>query len=150
MLNALLLALALAPTPADLDFLTGAWEERREGPRGVTRFEEHWLPARGGLMLGLGRTTREAAPPGTDERRLGFEFLRIEFRADGVVYVAQPNGRPPTEFRLTEHQPGSVLFENPAHDHPQRIRYRQLEGGGLEAQIEGTQGVQRWRFSRPR
>jgi Domain of unknown function (DUF6265) len=132
---------------ADLDFMTGAWEERREGPRGLARFEEHWLPARGGLMLGLGRTTRgegEAAKP------LGFEFLRIEFRADGVVYVAQPGGKAPTEFRLTEWQAGSVLFENASHDHPQRIRYRVLPGGELEAQIEGPKGVQTWRFSRQR
>lgn len=147
MLNTLLLTLALAASPADLDFMTGAWEERRESPRGVLRFEEHWLAPRAGLMLGLGRVTRGEAD---SARPLGFEFLRIEFRADSVVYIAQPGGKPPTEFHLTELTPGSVQFENPAHDHPQRIRYRLLEGGVLEAQIEGRGGVQRWRFSRPR
>ena len=35
------------------------------------------------------------------EKAIGFEFLRIEFRADGVFYVAQPGGRPKTEFKLS-------------------------------------------------
>jgi hypothetical protein len=33
-----------------------------------------------------------------DGRMAGFESLRIVERDGGLVYIAQPGGRPPTEF----------------------------------------------------
>jgi hypothetical protein len=42
---------------------------------------------------------------------------------DGIFYIAQPQGNPPTEFRLTESLGNRVVFENKAHDFPQRIVY---------------------------
>ena len=33
-------------------------------------------------------------------RTTSFEFMRIEARADGIYYVAQPGGRPPVDFKL--------------------------------------------------
>ena len=65
-----------------------------------------------------------------------FEFLRLE-RRDGVVtFVAQPNGTPPTPFRLTASGPGWARFENPQHDFPTRVEYRRV-GKGLHAEIAG-------------
>jgi len=40
-------------------------------------------------MLGMSRTL-------SGERMVAFEFLRIETRPDGIFYVAQPRGNPPT------------------------------------------------------
>lgn len=147
MLNVLSLLLALNAAPADLAFLAGHWQEDRPGPKGTAVFEEHWLAPRAGLMLGLSRAARGE---GEAARALGFEFLRIEFRgADEVVYLAQPQGRPATEFRLTELQPGqSVRFENPQHERVRSIRYRLEADGSLSAEIEGGAGSQRWRFLR--
>ena len=49
-----------------------------------------------------------------------FEYLRIDVRDDGVFYVAQPLGRPPTEFKLVTLDAKSAVFENPQHDFPKR------------------------------
>jgi len=137
----LIAQLAAVPAgPADLAFLQGSWE----GGQGPLRFEERWTEARGGLMLGLARTTKGE---GDATRALGFEFLRIEFRRNGgAVYVAQPGGRPKTEFPLTEKAVGMALFENPAHDHPKRIRYRLQADGSLVAELEGAEKSQRFVF----
>ncbi len=130
------LALAfLAAGPADLAFMKGAWEG---GPPGM-KFEERWTEEAGGLMLGLSRTVK-------GEKAIGFEFLRIEFRADGIFYVAQPGGRPKTEFKLTASDGKSATFENPAHDHPKMIRYTRTEDGSLRADLDGAEGKQSFVF----
>jgi hypothetical protein len=115
-------------TLADVAFLAGAWQ----GERGRLRFEEHWLAPAGGLMLGLSRTL-------AGDKAVAFEFLRLEERADGVFYVAQPGGRPPTAFKLTRAEAGLAVFENPEHDHPKVIRYRLGPEGSLVAQVEGDE-----------
>ncbi len=134
MLATLVLAL-LAAGPADLAFMRGAWEG---GPPGM-KFEERWTEEAGGLMLGISRTLK-------GEKAIGFEFLRIEFRADGVFYVAQPGGRPKTEFKLTASDGKSATFENAAHDHPKMIRYTRTEDGSLRAELDGAEGKQSFLF----
>jgi hypothetical protein len=77
-----------------------------------------------------------------------FEFLRIVERDGGLVYVAQPNGRPPTDFVLTELTGDSATFENPAHDFPKTIRYAR-RGDGLEARVgDGGQRSETFTFRR--
>ena len=130
------LALALlAAGPADLAFLKGAWEGVRPG----MKFEERWTEEAGGLMLGVARTVK-------GERAIGFEFLRIEFRGDGIFYVAQPGGGPKTEFKLTASDGKSATFENPAHDHPKLIRYTLGADGSLKAELDGAEGKQAFVF----
>ena len=73
--------------------------------------------------------------------------MRIEAREDGVFYVAQPNGNPPTEFRMTRVSGSEAVFENPQHDHPKIIRYR-LSDDALVAEIEGDEGKQEFRFEK--
>jgi hypothetical protein len=111
---------------ASLQWLSGHWCLQR-GPELV---EEAWLEPRGGLMLGMSRTLR-------DGNASGFEFMRIEPR-DGVpTYLAQPEGAPPTAFRLTASGMNWVRFENPQHDFPKRVEYRRLAKDRLQAQIAG-------------
>ncbi len=90
---------------------------------------------------------------GTRKGKLvGFEYLRIEERPVGIVYVAQPGGRPGTEFTLRKLQGTEVVFENPDHDFPQRIIYRIDEEGRLIARIEGRIGgslrFKEWTYER--
>lgn len=67
-----------------------------------------------------------------------FEFMRIEQAADGAIaFVAQPLGRPETRFAAREHGPDGVVFENPAHDFPQRVIYRRDGAARIAARIEG-------------
>jgi hypothetical protein len=117
-----------------LRFLEGSWR----GESGRAAIEEHWIEAAGGTMLGVSRTI-------VSGKTVAFEFLRIEAREDGVFYVAQPNGRPPTDFKLTKVSAGEAVFENLRHDHPKIIRYR-LEGDALVAEVEGDEGKQEFRF----
>lgn len=87
-------------------------------------------------MLGVSRTI-------VKDRMVAFEFLRIEKRGNDIFYVAQPGGRPPTNFKLTQSTASSAVFENPQHDFPKIISYR-LEGQDtLVATIEGGEGAQR-------
>jgi hypothetical protein len=126
---ALIALLALAPAataqePVDLGWLAGHWC----GTQGESRIEEVWL-ARGGHLLNLSATTR-------GEALVSFEYTRIEARAGGVVFVAQPGGVPPVEFALVESGDRRLVFANPAHDFPQRVSYWRDETG-LHAEIAG-------------
>lgn len=122
------------PTPApatidDLGWLAGAWL----GSRGTRAIEERWGPAAGGSMLGTSRTIRR-------ERMVAFEYLRIVERDGTLVYVAQPGGRPPTEFVLTSLEGRRAVFQNPRHDSPQQIVYSSEDDGNMTATIGFVHG----------
>lgn len=139
-------ATAQAPQPsakatlAQLAWLSGAWQ----GTDGAMTFEERWTDAAGGAMLAVARTLK-------GDRLAAFEFLRVVERGGSLVYVAQPNGRPPTEFGLTSITADSATFENPAHDFPKTIRYARQPDGSLEAVVsDGGAKAERFRFTRVR
>src|SRR3954471_24051735 len=111
---------------SDLAWLAGNWR----GRSGTTELEEQWTKPAAGAMLAVSRTVKEG-------RMVAFEFLRIVERAGGLVYIAQPGGRPATEFALTEIGSRSATFENPSHDFPTRIQYS-LSGETLTATISGA------------
>lgn len=69
-----------------------------------------------------------------------FEFLRIVEKDGGLVYVAQPGGRPPTEFVLAAIDAARATFENSAHDFPKMIRYAKRADGSLEATVSDGKG----------
>ena len=113
-------------TIEDIEWLAGDWV----GVRGKSSIEERWTPALGGSMFGVSRTVRTES-----DRLTAFEYLRVAERDGGLVYVAQPGGRPPTSFLLTELSATRAVFENPRHDFPQRIVYELGDDGGLTASI---------------
>jgi hypothetical protein len=124
------------PAPAaavagDMAWLAGAWV----GTTGKSSIEERWSPPLGGALLGTSRTVSTSKG-----KMVAFEFLRIVERDGGLVYVAQPNGAPPTEFVLTELAGTRAVFENPRHDFPQRIVYELSEDGRLRASIGFMKG----------
>ena len=57
---------------------------------------------------------------------------------DTLVYEAHPGNQARTEFRATRVTANELVFENPAHDFPQRVMYSVGTGGSLNARIEGT------------
>lgn len=112
-----------------LDWLAGNWQSQQ----GDNWSEEHWLPAREGLMLGLNRS-------GSGRGKSAFEFLRIAVDVSGIpVYWAAPGGRSAVPFRLDTHQDQRASFINPEHDYPQRITY-QRDGQRLQATISALDG----------
>jgi len=148
-MKTVLLSLALAATCvaaqkpaqasiADVKWLAGAWTSDAK----PVLFEERWTPPAGGAMLATARTVK-------GDRMVAFEFLRIVERDGGLVYIAQPGGRPPTDFVMTALTAQSVTFENPAHDFPKMIRYTLGPDGVLVATVsDGGTRAQTFRFTR--
>lgn len=133
---ALALPLSAAPKIADLAWMTGHWSSSSNG---WTR-EEIWIAPAGGVMLGMHRDARDG--------KAMFEFIRIAETAEGIVYHAQPGGRPPTPFTLTGVSSERAVFENPQHDFPQRITYT-LREEELCARVEGgDEKPQEWCWTR--
>jgi len=69
--------------------MTGHWA----ATVGDVHMEEAWIGPEGGVMLGVHRDVRVGGTA-------FFEYLRIEERADGLVYIASRMGRGTTEFAL--------------------------------------------------
>lgn len=109
---------AYAFDPQKLAWLVGTWE-MKEGEK-IT--EETWFPLKGSTMMGMSHTY-------TAKRTHFFEFLRIMFKKDLVSYIPQPGGDPPVAFLMKELDDKVAVWENPKHDHPQRIRYERTETG---------------------
>jgi hypothetical protein len=129
------------PTAAKADLAAVAWLSGTwTGTAGRASMEERWGPATGGAMLATSKTVAGG-------RMVEFEYLRIVERDGGLVYVAQPGGRPPTEFVATAVDATSVTFENPRHDFPQRIRYVLGTDGVLTAAIGDLAGARRMTFT---
>lgn len=88
------------------------------------------MSPKGEAMIGMGREMNGA--------KLDFhEYLRIEQRNDGLVYVAQPMGRKETQFRLTKENKNTLVFENPEHDFPNVIEYQKRDDGSLSVRVSG-------------
>jgi hypothetical protein len=110
-----------------LDWMAGAWELRD----GSSCTEEYWTLPSDDTLIGMSRTVDNG-------RMRSFEFVRIEARADGIYYVAQPAGRPPVDFKLSSEPGTELIFVNPGHaDHLKRIIYRRDGDAGMAARIEG-------------
>lgn len=115
-----------APQP-DLDWLAGYWLSCEDG----VEVSETWSRRRGGIMLGSSITLGDDA--------FSWEQTRIEAEADGLVFHALPRGQPAAAFRLVRAAANEAVFENPAHDFPQRVIYRR-DGDRLTGRIEGISG----------
>jgi hypothetical protein len=131
---------APADDVARLGWIAGSWIEDKDGV--TTR--ETWLPPLGGAMAGAGQTNRGARPPRV-------EHMKITAEPAGATYTALVPGQPPTPFVLLPGKDGEAVFENKAHDFPQRVIYRRC-GDDLCARIEGTlkgqPASENWRYRR--
>ncbi len=126
---------------ADLAWMAGTWTVTR----GETTTRETWLPPLDGAMGGVGQTSRKGKPA-------QFEFMSITTEAAGPTFTARVGGQPPTPFVLKPGGRDEAVFENLAHDFPQRVIYRRC-GEDLCGRIEGTMNgkaeAMDWRYRRP-
>lgn len=130
----LLGSLAVTPLPvaasADvsrLSWLAGCWA--RDGAE--TGSVEHWLQPAGGSLLGLGRTVKAG-------KTIEHEFMQIRAASNGeLAFTALPSGQSETTFTLLRLSDAEVVFENLAHDFPQRVIYRRDGDTRLLGRIEG-------------
>jgi hypothetical protein len=139
-----LIALPAAANPASqvarLSWITGTWSETK----GEVTTRETWQ-ASDGTLVGVGETLRAGKPPQVEQ-------MKITAEAAGATFTAIIPGQPPTPFLLLPSAAeGEAVFENKAHDFPQRVIYRRC-GADLCARIEGTIGgkleSQAWRYTR--
>jgi hypothetical protein len=132
-MHTLLLLMTLAPgaDASALSWMAGCWRQETAG----RIVEEMWMAPRGDAMLGMSRTVAKG-------RIVDHEFLQIRVQDGRLVYIAKPSQQPETTFTATTAGAHEVIFENPAHDFPQRIIYRLQEDGNLKARIEGKENGQ--------
>lgn len=130
--------------PAVPGWLAGCWIEQKDAGWA----EECWTSARGGVMIGSGRT-------GIGERVSSWETMQIirddaaVGKSDGLSFFAAPRGVNRTEFRARADGGPGISFHNAGHDYPQRIRYWR-EGEFLLAETALADGsrAKRWKFKR--
>ncbi|MEO5858912.1 MAG: DUF6265 family protein [Pyrinomonadaceae bacterium] len=127
-------AIAVRSQTASVDtlgWMAGCWE--LSVPQKQMTISEHWMKPSGGTLIGMSRTVRGV-------KTTGFEFIRIVTTAAGIDYVARPSSnKDETAFKLIRSSATEVVFENLAHDFPQRIIYRDQSPDALFARIEGMQ-----------
>lgn len=129
-----------SPAEPDLSWLAGYWISCAGG-REVT---ETWSDPRAGAMFGYSVTLKD--------ERLFYEYARIARSSAGqtLSFYAMPNGAPPTEFAAKEVSGKRVVFENPAHDFPQRVIYERKGKtliGRIEGATEGAESALEWRYT---
>ena len=116
-----------ASTLDKLGWLQGCWHVAGTDQGSV----EQWTSAAGGSMLGMSRTVKGG-------KTQDFEFIQIREDAPGkLVFIAQPSGAPPTSFPLQREDGVMFVFEQKAHDFPQRVIYRKDGDKAMAARIEG-------------
>lgn len=124
----------------DLGWLAGYWLSCEDGREVM----ETWSPPAGGVQIGHSITVAQAD---------GFwEQMRIEATGSGptdVFFHALPRGQAGGRFRLLSAGPQSVVFQNEAHDFPQRVSYRR-DGdrliGRIEGVVDGRERSAEWRY----
>ena len=110
-------------------WLQGCW--RAESPARV--IEENWMAPRSGTMLGVSRTVR-------GDSLAEYELILLREQEGGLAYRAHPSGQASATFTAREANDSQVVFENRAHDFPQRVGYRRVGADSLVAWIEGERG----------
>lgn len=112
---------------SQLAWMSGCWA----ATAGPMLIEEQWAKPIGGMMIGLGRTSKQG-------KVVFHEFMRITTNGADITYTPRiGSSEKPVPFKLIRQSDSEVVFENAAHDFPQRILYRK-QAAGLFARIEGV------------
>lgn len=120
---------------SELNWLAGCWVSAGETDYEIWMADESGLQGFAGSMAG---------------GKLAFyEILAIVEENGLTAYVASPLGEGTTRFSLVSSSPGDAVFENIAHDYPQRIAYV-LEGNSLTATISMADGGKSRQFVKQR
>ncbi|HEY8537643.1 MAG TPA: DUF6265 family protein [Steroidobacteraceae bacterium] len=117
---------AQADSLDSLAWLTGCWAQEASEAGTI----EIWMKPAAGTMFGMSRTVRGG-------KTVGYEFMQIRLEGKTPVFIAQPSNQKEASFPASRVSAREVVFENAAHDFPQRIIYRATTPENLHARIEG-------------
>jgi Domain of unknown function (DUF6265) len=116
----------------ELTWLSGCWASETAEAGSI----ESWLSPAGGTLLGVSRTVKGG-------KTVAYEFMQIRALDNGTLaFIAKPSNQSEATFPLLRAAKHEVIFENKAHDFPQRVSYRLVAAGALLARIEGTRNGQ--------
>lgn len=111
-------------------WLLGTWENRTK--KGSVY--ETWTKAGEDVFSGRSYMLK-------DKDTMVFENIRLVQEAGRLVYipvVKEQNKGQAVRFELKSVSDNELVFENPAHDFPQLIRYTRITSDSLVAEISGT------------
>ncbi|MCX6184354.1 MAG: DUF6265 family protein [Flavobacterium sp.] len=125
-------------------WILGSWEQQTD--KGI--LTETWQRQNDSVFVGSCYFINESDT-------LHRETILLEQRADSITYSANVKGQnndKAVPFRLTTANTNSLVFENPAHDYPQKIVYQKSKSNGLLVTISGIlhgkKSVEKYNFSK--
>lgn len=127
---ALLAAPASAAEFSDFSFMSGCW---KTAPDVSPEYRECYTAPKAGMMQGSAQMIK-------DGKTTSFEFSLVLHEEGKVIYRPFLKGvQASVDFTLVKQSATEAIFENLAHDFPQRIIYRKADGK-LTARIEDATG----------
>lgn len=112
-------------------WLVGKWETKT--PEGI--LSENWEKLNDSTYKGQSYFIK-------DKDTVHFETMLLQQTGEELDYIATVKGQnndKPVRFKLMETTEKELLFENPKHDYPQKISYKQTSNKSLTAEISGLQ-----------
>lgn len=115
---------------AQFAFMSGCW---KTAPDVTPEYRECYTAPKAGMMQGSAQMIKDGVTT-------SFEFSLVLQEQDKIIYRPFLNGvRATVDFTLVKQSASEAVFENLAHDFPQRIIYRKADGK-LTARIEDATG----------
>jgi hypothetical protein len=125
-------------------WIIGNWEQKTDA--GI--LTESWKRQNDSVFVGSTYFINESDT-------LHSETILLEQRADSITYSAKVKGQNNEKaipFTLTTANTNSLVFENPAHDYPQKIEYQKSKSNGLQVTISGIlrgkKSVEKYSFTK--
>lgn len=114
----------------DVSFMSGCW---KTAPGVSPEYRECYTAPKAGMMQGSSQTIQNG-------KTTFFEFSLVLEEAGKIIYRPFIKGVQTVDFTLTKLTSGEAVFENLAHDFPQRVIYRRSADSKLTARIEDAAG----------
>lgn len=114
----------------DIGFMSGCW---KTAPEVTPEYRECYTAPKAGMMQGSSQTIANG-------KTTLFEFSLVLDEGGKIVYRPFIKGVQSVDFTLTALSRNEAVFENLAHDFPQRVIYRKEADGKLTARIEDAAG----------
>ena len=109
--------------------MSGCW---KTAPDVTPEYRECYTAPKAGMMQGSSQMIENG-------KTTSFEFSLVIEEGGKILYRPFLNGKQAVDFTLTKQSANEAIFENLAHDFPQRIVYRKADGK-LTARIEDATG----------